>query len=599
LSRPFDKLTLALGLIVCLVASREPQIVGDGGEYLVYSLNFVSLNGPSLPTANLDALKNEARDYSPDLEDETFFRNARRGRGGGWDFMHFWFMSLAAAPFVALAKAVGLPPIYGFVGLNTTMLLGALWVALPRIGLPVSVLLFASPLIWWLDKAHPEVFTFSLLLVAILWVTKKPWWSMIAVAAASTQYPHLGLVVVMIAGAVVVFDRAMLRDRRLIAGFAAAMALSALHPAYYYVRHGTPSLLFGVSNQGVPTWAELSAVMLDPVIGLLPNFPIFPLVILAALVLAVRRSWRDWIVPDVLVAAAAAAFFLWVFGVKDNVHHGATPSLSRYALWFIPLAAPILLTARIDSLAWRRFAWGAAIVSASVCAFAFHPSIPQNGREPTWPAEFLWTKHPGWNNPLPEVFTETHRNFDTPFAPTATAGCEKILTGGPGGVGTWPIPCFPAEISAPCDSRGVWCYANRQGAGYAFVRAPGRWNAPPVVDDALVWPRESEETVRRFYRDWAWWNLRRRDVRAFPSLESARYVRADVLEGADRFVLVLREPRPDAQLTFKLSTPMSGVLVDARTGQTIQTLQSAGPSGQAWDVPIPAEPNLMLLGLKR
>ncbi len=591
-------LAAALGLIVCLVASNPPAIVGDGGEYLVYSLNFASLNGPSLRTVDLDALKSEARDYAPHLEDETFFRNAVRGRGGGWDFMHFWFLSLTAAPFVALAKAVGLPPIYGFVGLNLMMLLGAVWVALPRIGIAATALLFGSPLIWWFDKAHPEVFTVTLLAVSLLLIREKPWWSMVAAGAASTQYPHVAVLIGVIAVAAVWFDRTLITSRKFLLGVAAGSLLAILHPGYYYVRHGTPSLLLQVSNTGAPTWAELSVVLLDPEIGLFANFPVFPIVVLSACVVVLAKHWRGLVASDVVVSVVSGLFFIWVFGVKDNVHHGATPSVSRYALWFIPLAIPLLRHDALNIEGWRRFTWGAAVVSAGICAFAFHPSLPDHAREPTWPAQYLWARHPGWHNPLPEVFTGTYRRTEDLLTPTALPGCEKVLLGGPGAVGTWPVPCFPAEIPIPCGSKGVWCYANRRGSGYAFVRAPGRWNGIPVIDDEITWPREAEETVRRFYREWQWWNLGH-DAPSLPALESSRAVHVQALEGADRFLLVLREPRPDASLTFKLPGPMNGVLIDARTGQTLQALQYSGGAGQVWDVPIPSQPNLMLLAMKR
>ena len=101
--------------------------------------------------------------------------------------------------------------------------------------------------------------------------------------------------------------------------------------------------------------AELSTVLFDANIGLFASFPVLPVVVIAALVMLVRYRQRDLLDADVLVVAVSAAFFLWVFGVKDNVHHGATPSLSRYALWFIPLAMPLLRVERVDGPAWRRF----------------------------------------------------------------------------------------------------------------------------------------------------------------------------------------------------------------------------------------------------
>jgi hypothetical protein len=592
---------LALGvgaaLIFALVTARPPQIVGDGGEYLVYSLNFVSLHGPSLRTRDLESLKRQARDYAPHLEDETFYRNAVTGRGGRRDFMHFWFMALVAAPFVALAKIAGLPPIVGYVGMNVTLLLAALWVALPRIGVPASLFLFGSPIIWWFDKAHPEVFTFTLLAICVLLVRDKPWWSMIAAGAASTQYPHVAVLVGVIAVASVAFHRPWLADRRFRLGLIAGGVLSILHPAYYYVRHGTPSLLLQVANTGAPTAAELSTVLFDLEVGLLASFPMLPIVLAVAVALAIRRGWRTLVTVDVVVAAVATLFFLYVFGTKDNVHHGATPSLSRYALWFIPLAMPLLKSDLLRGDGWRRFAWTAALVSAPVSAFAFHPTIPDHGREPTWAASYVWRHHPTWSSPLPEIFVGTLGRTEDLDVPVTTNGCEKILTGGPGVDGTWPVPCFPAPVPVPCSAKNVWCYANRTPRGYVFRRAPGRWNGVPLVVNT-TWPREAEAPVRKFMTEWEWWRLRQ-NVEAPAALAAKSGVEVTALEGDDRFILVLRDPIAGASVTLRLRESMNGVLVDARTGATIQALQYSGPAGEPWEVPIPSEPNLSLLAMRR
>src|SRR5262245_55983071 len=121
-------------MALCLIAAKPPQIVGNGGEYLIYALNFAALHGPSLKSADLDGLKQQVVAYAPELDVPDFYRNAVAGRGGRRDFMHFWFFSLAATPFVWIAEAVHLPPVYAFFGLNLTMLLIALRVAIPRIG---------------------------------------------------------------------------------------------------------------------------------------------------------------------------------------------------------------------------------------------------------------------------------------------------------------------------------------------------------------------------------------------------------------------------------------------------------------------------------
>src|SRR5207344_809073 len=149
-----------------------------------------------------------------------------------------------------------------------------------------------------------------------------------------------------------------------------------------------------------------------------------------------------------------------------------------------------------------------------------------------------------------------------------------------------------------CRGIGVWCYANREGAGYVSVPAPGRWNRPAEIDEGSAWPADAVPAVRKVYREWAWWDLRQ-NAPGLSWLRSFHGVRVDFLAGPDRFILVLRRPQPDAALTFRLPGPMSGVLVDAHTGEMLQTLHFDGQAMAAWEVAVPAQSDLQLLALRR
>lgn len=297
-----DTVLCALGLAICLVAAKPPRVVGDGGEYIVLARNFANFNGPSLARRDLEPLKREVLDYAPEINDGTFYATTATARDGSRDFLHFWFYSLAAAPFVGLIGALGAPAVYGFAALNIAMILGALWVALPRLGPGASALVFLSPIVWWLDKPHTEVFTFSLLTLLVLLAGEAPWWAMIAAGAASTQYPPLAPFVAITGLVAVAGNRAWLRDRRFYFGAAAGLLLALLHPAYYYARHGTPSLLLATANTGTPTWAEVSAVLIDPIIGLAPNAPLIVVAGAAGAIALLRQRARDLFAVDVGVS---------------------------------------------------------------------------------------------------------------------------------------------------------------------------------------------------------------------------------------------------------------------------------------------------------
>jgi hypothetical protein len=591
-------LLIALAIALSLVAGSPPRIVGDGGEYLALALNFASGHGPAIAPVQARVIQQRIAALDPVLADWQIPESSVLGPDGRRDFLHFWFYSLLATPGVWLTQALGAPPTVAFTILNFLLLGLAFWIALPRLGGPLSLLLFGGPIVWWLDKVHTEPFTFALLIIAVVLMRERPWWAMVAAGAAATQNPPIALLAGLIALAAVARTRAVLRDRRFLAGAAAGLALALLHPLYYWPRYHTPSLLLRAARPGTPAFPEITATILDPDMGLLANFPVFALVVLLSLGLILWRRRRDLLDADVHVAWVTAVIFLYSFAQASNVHHGATPSMSRYALWLVPLAIPVLvLAADLGRRFWRVFLTGAAACSFVVCLFAFHPGVPQNSHEPTLLARYLWTRHPGWDNPLPEVFVETTLGREEPWLPAATGGCEKILLGGRGDAGAWPIPCFPEPMPEWCRVPGALCYANRDGAAYDFVRAPGRRDRNYVLRRGAVWPASAETHVRAFFTQWSWWNLTPVPA-GVDALRAVTDVHVSTLAGRDRFVFVLQDAGPSAALRFRLSGPMTGVIVDARTGLTVTSVNYDGPADGLWDLPLPRASDLMLLELQ-
>ena len=564
-------LILAGALAICLIAGSPQRLVGDGREYLAQAIEFASFHGPAFRPADIPHVQMELARFDPALANWDIWSSTIGDITRGRVFLHFWFYALLAAPGVWMANALGVAPTFAFTALNLALFGAALWVAFFRIGPAASVLLFAGPIVWWLDKAHTEIFTFALLTIAMSLMRDRPWWAMLAAGVASTQNPPIAILVPVVFFAAVGRDRSALGDRRMIAASAVAVALALLHPVYTYAHHGRLSLLLEQTRSGVPTFQTLSAVVLDPSVGLIGNFPVFLIVVVAGLVTLARHSGRYLVSTTIVIPAAVAAIFLFAFSRTTNVHHGGTPSLSRYAVWLIPLAIPLLSTLQQSGgRIWHRFLWTAAVLSAVISVFAFRPSVPQNSREPTWLATFLWTRVPALNNPLPEVFIETQLQVDEFQLPAATGGCEKILIAGTDlYTGVLPLPCYPAPVPAECQKAGVLCYANRTGRGYEFVPVQDEVTFAARVRRDAVWPNEVVGHVRQVYDAWDWRTMR---TGAFNVVRAVENVAIESLGSNERFILVLRSPRAGAVVRLRTADPLDGVLVDALTGQTIRTV---------------------------
>jgi hypothetical protein len=587
---------LAGAFAICLIAVSPQRLVGDGREYLAQAIEFASLRGPAFRPGDIPHIQEELARFDPDLAKWDIWSSTVADVNRGRVFLHFWFYSFLAAPGLWLANAFGVAPTFAFTALNVVLLGGALWIAIPRVGPAACILLFAGPIVWWIDKAHTEIFTFALLTIAFALMRDRPWWSMIAAATASTQNPPIALLVPIVFFATVLRDRSALTDRRVIGGAAVAAALALLHPLYTYTHHGTWSLLLKQTQAGVPTFQMLSAVVLDPTLGLVGNFPIFLVVIIAGSLTLMRRR-RHLLAEAAIVPTVVAAMFLFSFSRTTNVHHGGTPSLSRYALWLIPLAVPLLSALhRNGGRAWPRFLRTAAVISALISVVAFRPSVPQNSREPTWLATILWTQFPAWNNPIPEVFIETELHVDEPHVPVATSGCQKILVaGGNSESGIWPSPCYPAPLPMECQTPGVLCYANLTGRRYEFAAVHGITVDAAAVRADVAWPGNAVVHVRRLYDAWNWPDLHSGSLSV---VDGAAGVSVESLGSNDRFILVLRGAGVGATIRLRPERPLHGLLVDALTGQTLRSLQSDRDLGPLMVIDLPRDSSILLLAMQ-
>jgi hypothetical protein len=576
-------------MAVCLVAGSPVRIVGDGGEYLAMTLSLSRLEAPGPARRDIPALEQAVAEADPALARWSIEDATIEGRAGRRDFLHFWIYPLLNVPALWLTRFTGLTPLAAFTITNVCLWALALWIALPRIGLASCVLLFGGPLVWWLDKAHVELFTFVAVAIALLLMRDRPAWSIVAAGFAAAQNSPLAVLPLAIVIAAAIWRRDLFRDRTFLAAVLCAALLCAIQPAYTYARHGTFTLLSLANPAHAPSIRQLLVVPFDLEIGLLPNFPALALIVAAAAALVTIRAPRELVSGPQAVALVAAAGFLFAFSQAANVHHGATPSLSRYAIWLVPCAIPLLGSAyALGRRAWTAFTWTVALVSTAVSVFVFHPAVPQNGREPTLLAAAVWTRYPALTNPLPEIFAETWLQREERWLPVATSGCEKVLLEGRGERTTFPVPCFPAPVPEQCAATGELCYANLDGSAYRFVRAPGG-NAQTQgfrYQNDWAWPAAGIDAVRRAFLQAGWPNLHQPSAADNAPVRLVKGAYTSELAGPNRYLVVIREARPDAQLVLRVPPGASATLVDATTGDVVRSISYSGPPNEPWPIDI-------------
>lgn len=462
-------------LLISLVSGSIPRRVGDGAEYLAMALNLSDFHLPAVSPEELTHLQER---LAP-LEESGYaipitYPNLV-AKDGRQDFPHFWFYSALAAPMVWVTRVLHLHPAASFTIVNMALLILALWVVVGRLDWAATLLLFGGPIIWWIDKSCTEVFTFSLIAISFTLLLERPWWSLVCLGAAATQNPPIAVVVPIVVVMALINRPGALRDIRFQVGAIVGAALASLPPLYYMSRLGITSPLLrttGGPSLHLPTLSEMGTFIWDPNLGLLPGFPAWTVVLLGitgALIASARQRLKS---PAVWVAFLTTGIFLAGFAQMTMVNAGGTPGISRYTLWLISLAIPLLQEADIAfgqklrlwlvPVAIYTLIWGLCI---------FHPKLPENVSKPTKLAVFIWKHYPSLNNPLPEIFFKRVSHKYPPIFPIATATCSKVLLVG----GHWPTTC-KAEGAVPphcIDDPAALCYANRTAHGYEFVKVSG------------------------------------------------------------------------------------------------------------------------------
>lgn len=582
-----DLLAVYLLLLIVLILGSSSRRVGDGGEYLDMADKLARLLPPTR-------------------------------------YAHFWFYSLLVAPFLWMVRLAGVNPFVAFTLLNLTLLGAAFWIASGVLRWPALLLLFVSPIVWWSDKPHTEVFTFSLLTIAFVILgapgvassnragagargeglgerasALNPGWSIVCLGAAGSQNPPIAALAALAIPVLVLTRNASLRDRRFIVLCLAGVLLAAMHPVYYGLLRGGPPFPLAMSAHGrVPNIDELTAVVRDTNIGLVANAPPLVLGLLVAGGVLLVRSPRLLLGVDTGLALCAATIFLASFAQTINVNSGGTPGMSRYALWLIPLFLPFLrrFDRALRPATLRRTATWLAAASSVWSLVAFFPGRPENYGAPTWFASWLWANYPWLDRPVPEVFVERLNGGDVDWwLPASTPECAKILLLGRGpGAPAWPIPCPPTPLPLDCREAGALCYANRRGTTYSFskVPAPSSWSYR--FDQDAVWTAAESNTVGALLRQLRWWEMRvctDEVVRGAVGMQHQRNYCA-----SDRLFVYLKNARPGATLRIRPPVRMSGAFIDATSSQEVETVAYGGDPGELWDLEVPAQhPSLVLM----
>ncbi len=431
----------------CLIYPGPGERKGDALEYYAMLVSWAEYFTPYVTEASCVRMEERLGIDSPPGENAFFLDLKERfpallKNGTEMDLPHFWFYSLAAAVFYWPLRLFSLDIGLSFMLLHVGLLVAAFAVIKRKLGnmagLSLMAVIFLSPLVWFINKVHVEVFTVVLAVVGVALLAAEAYApSAFVFALASTQNPPFAVLAGLVFGLGLTKEKWRLLRKGL--GFwLAAIPLIILQPAYYYLRLGivNPVVATGAAriDQDVFSLKKMLCFIVDPDIGLLVNWPVALPIAAVFLYLVVRKraslSGRLW-----AFLLLSIPVLLWSQSRTLNLNHGGTYRISRYALWFLYVFFLMIwqigLWLRRTGRSTRRVWLAITAVVGAMIVFSYWPTRPERYLDPTWASRLLYDRWPGIYDPMPEIFTERYRRWEENLPENVWAVCNpsgnKIL----------------------------------------------------------------------------------------------------------------------------------------------------------------------------
>lgn len=442
-------------LIISFFMQLQGIRVGDGSEYYAYYFAWYTGNSPWMTNSAFEAYgafvnSQQVLSLAPSEPMKEVWPQLIPF-SGQWDFNHFSAYSLIPA---VMGKILGIAGIAAnphmmfliFHGILIALMLQIVYRNQGTIGLASIILIgLSSPIIWFVNHVHTELFTFTVTTAAISYALKNRWLnSAILFSIASLQnVSFLAIAVFSIAIYIVklISQKQKLSGRDTVSILVAA-AIGAIHPTYYLFRYGaiTSTSVGGGQVPFLHIW-DAYIWLFDPDVGLLPNWPAGSVAVLILLVLiGLTKKLRQKIKTNstlVWFYSFYVALNLIAQSSTTNLNSGATPGVARYGLWFLCLFLPLFITL-ISYLKdnFKNSSSKLGLLSLSVLTVSnLMVNSPIRYESYTSPTvlSYLIQKHVPWAySPPPEIFVERYSSYGEGAATSdanSTLGpdCHKVV----------------------------------------------------------------------------------------------------------------------------------------------------------------------------
>ena len=435
---------IAVGGLVALIGlalALPPRPFGDAPEYLLMAESWAAHGSPELRPGDVDALRRHAAETGLAVDPDDALGNYFEGRDGRFYCYHFAFYPLLTLPARLALRAVGgdvlragpLTNAFALGGALAAVLLLAPAGAWARRA--AAALLLSSPVLGFLLWPHPEVLSFAMATLALVAGSRgASGVATLCAAVASIQNPPLALLAVFEALRPTLARTVGPKSRARVWALVLTAGLALASPLFFLAQFSTPNLAAyetaGAQAMGI---GKALGLILDPELGLVRYAPFTVALLLALVVVAVRRPSRR--VEGALVVVLAAMMLLC--SATGNWNHGTTGP-SRYVVWMFPVIAYLLTLgpAATDLLARPRGIWAAMLAVAVIAQGAVAVArggvqSPLDYLQHSTMARTILDRWPAAYDPDFEVFRErtahTEADLDGPFIHERDGRCRKAL----------------------------------------------------------------------------------------------------------------------------------------------------------------------------
>ncbi len=339
----FLVISIAMLLAMFLI---NPVRKGDGIEYFLMTESLFNHLSPDLQLEDIETYKQLKIKFNFDdrARDDRYYKMYTlegpyfKAKDNKRYCYHFWAYPAFSLPVKYILHFFNLSELKAFQVTNAMLLILALFsivFVLPASELQKMFFIFLivfCPAFWFIRWPHPEIFSYSFVIISLVYMSKKKWpISIICAALASTQNQPLVFLVALL------WTKGMVDSKKKWKDFF-ILSLSAI-PAFlpnifYFIKFDTLSLLSKTATSlNNVSFFKVWEMFFDFNIGMLPYIPVTLLIFLGVVL-------RDGLLRRRMLLSVQLfllMIIMMLFCALTINWNSGTSGPARYVIWMLPL----------------------------------------------------------------------------------------------------------------------------------------------------------------------------------------------------------------------------------------------------------------------